>query len=1233
MSEIDSRALKERVVRRDRSQKRFVKTIDDDSASRQTGIDLAHMMPRRGFSARNRTKTLMPRIYRHLAPVAVACAVVLSCATVAQQPRTATTRDHGQSNSSRKDSGAKPGATPREDARALRFNTLGVAYMNQQRLADAQKLFEQALQVDPGFAVAGVNLGIALLAQQKPEAARAQLVDSAEKLPGDPYAWYNLGLVYKDLNEQEKGIAAFEHVTKIAPNEADAYYFVGYLYTQLQKYDAAIAAFQKGLAIVPYHASSEFGLARAYQRNGDADAAKVHLAKFQKITSEHLGAPFGAGYGDQGRFSYAEFARGQGQDAPGAIPVRYSVDAIVESALAAKTDASLELSTLGPSAGACFFDYDRDGKPDLYLVSATADGAGRLLRNLGGGHFDATASRGSGLDVSGAGLGCAAGDYDNDGKTDLAVCFSDGVRLFHNDGGGKFSDVTVAVGIRRVPGCVALTFVDYDHDGDLDLYVTSAASSRAAEPSNNVLWRNNGNSTFTDVSAETALGVSASGGGLVTTDFNNDRAIDFVIAGGPHGAAVYLNPREGKFAALDVIDFQKENLPPAVGVVALDFDKDGWMDLAFTHDGTPGISLWRNVDGKHLQRVALPDFAWKKGWGLAALDFDNDGWIDLVAVGESENGGEIRMLRNLGAKGFQDVSKDLLLDAVKLKHPRALVVADVAGTGSADLLVTQLDGSPVLLRNHGGNKNNWMQIDLKALNDNKSAIGTKVELYAGALYQKWEVAGASGYLGQSAMPVLAGLGAEKNAEVVRLLWPTGVPQDEVNLAAQKTQTIAELDRRGSSCPVLFSWNGREYEFIADMIGPGVVGHWVAPGERDVPDPTEYLKVPARSVSPRNGLLSFRFMEPMEETVYLDQVRLLAIDHPASYDVFPNERFASNPPFPEFRVIASRNAHPPVGAWDDRGNDVLALISKRDRRYVTSFEELPYAGFAKLHWLELDLGAWDSNKPLRLLIDGYTDYFTATSMYAADQAGIKVLAPYVEAQNANGEWVRVVEDMGFPAGLSRTMIADLTGKIPTGTRHIRIVNNLKIYWDAIRIDQTVEPIANADARVSEVPLANAALAFLGFPRETRLTPASDTVYSYSHRSMSGPYVHAAGNYTRYGDVRSLLKSSDDRFAIFSSGEGLKLDFDPRKLSALPTGWVRDYFFYADGFEKDLDFYAAHGFTVEPLPRHGLISYPYPDGKEYPADSEHLNYQLDYNTRQRSDRMPAILRYQYATSSKP
>ncbi|HKN75094.1 MAG TPA: FG-GAP-like repeat-containing protein [Candidatus Acidoferrum sp.] len=1120
---------------------------------------------------------------------------------------------------------SQKGAAHADPAEAYRLNTLGVAYMNQQRPADAQKYFEQSLAADPQFEVARVNLGVSLLAQQKLEPARTALAAAAEKLPKDPYAWYNLGLVYKDLGDAEKGVDAFTHVTQIA-DEADPWYFVGYLNSQLQHYDLAIAAFQKALAIFPFHASAEFGIARAYQRSGNVEAAKEHLAKFQKMTADHVATPFGAGYGDQGRFSLAELPRSSVQNAPPTIPVHF---AQLPKASIVQSEAANYFPP-GPSVGACIFDYDGDAKPDLFLVSADKANASHLLRNLGGGKFSDVTQE-SGLYTNAAGFGCAAGDFDNDGHTDLAVCFTDGVRLFHNNGAGKFEDVTEKVGIRREPGCVGLTFVDYDHDGDLDLYITMepGAGGTSGAKAHNILWRNNGNSTFTDVSAESGLGFDATGAGLVTTDFNNDRAIDFVFAGGTDGASIYLNPREGKFRPLAAIDFKKENLPPAVGVVAFDFNKDGWMDLAFTHAGAPGISLWRNIDGKHLERVPLPDFGWQRGWGISAIDYDNDGWLDLVAAGESNTGGELRLLRNLGAKGWADVTKEVHLDAVKLSQPRAIAVADFAGNGDADLVVTQLSGPPAILRNEGGNQHNWMSIDLKPLADNKNGIGTKVEVYAGALYQKWEVQGASGYLGQNAPGILAGLGEEKNAEVVRLLWPTGVPQDEINLAAKKTQSIGELDRRGSSCPVLFSWNGKEYEFIADMIGPGVVGHWVGPGqnnvaERDVPDPDEYLKVDAASVQPLHGMLSFRFMEPMEETVYLDQLRLLAIDHPAAYEVFPNERFVSNPPFPEFRVIASQEAHPPLGAWDDHGNDVLSLVSRRDRKYVTDFEGLPFAGFAKLHWVELDLGKWDAAKPLRLIIDGYTDYFTATSMYAADQAGIKVIAPYVEALDAQNKWVRVVEDMGFPAGLERTMVTDLTGKLPPGTRRIRIVSNLKIYWDAIRIDQTPDA---KEIRTAEVPLAKASLEFLGYPREIRLTPASDTTYSFTNRSMTGPYARAAGNYTRYGDVLDLLTAVDDRFVVFGSGEGVKLDFDPHNLPALPAGWVRDYFFYANGFEKDLDFYAAYAFSVEPLPHHTLLPYPYPAGKEYPEDAQHLGYQLEYNTRQRSDKMPPSLSYRY------
>jgi len=1094
---------------------------------------------------------------------------------------------------------------------AMRLNTLGVAYMNQQKAAEGQKYFEQALAADPRFAAAKMNLGISFLGQQKVELARAALEEATAKLPQDPYAWYNLGLAYKDCNEPQKAIVAFQQVEKIVPEESDAYYFEGFMNSQLLRYDEAIVAFKKALSLSPFHASAQFGLARAYQRKGDAAGARESMKQFQKINSEHLGAPFGAGYGDQGKYSLAEFIHGTVASAPPEIPVHYTQEPLAKRILTAVP--------LGPSSGACFLDYDGDGKPDLFLVGA-GEAKSRLLHNLGDGKFEDVTDK-AGLGSVGAGLGCAAGDFDSDNHTDLAVCEAGGVRLFHNEGNGTFQDVTEKVGIRREKGCVAATFVDYDHDGDLDLYLTMAPGS---ERRTNRLWRNNGNSTFTDVSEETAMGLDATGAGVAMTDFNNDRAIDFVVAGGPQGAAILLNPREGKFKALPGIDFAKENLPPAVGVIVFDFDKDGWMDLAFTHSGPPGLTLWRNIQGKKLERVPLPDLGWKQGWGLTSLDFDNDGWLDLAAVGESANGGEIRLLRNLGEAGWADVTKKTQLDAVKLNKPAALAVADLRSNGSPDLIVTQAGGAPILLENVGANKNNWIQIDLKGLDDNKNGIGTKVEIFAGGLYQKWEAAGASGYLSQNSPTLVAGLGSEKATDVIRLLWPKGVPQDEVNLQAGKVQHIDELDRRGSSCPVLFSWNGKEYEFIADMIGPGVVGHWVAPGERDVPDSDEYLKVPAKSVHPKNGLLSFRFMEPMEETVYLDQVRLLAIDHPADIEVNPNERFASAPPFPEFRVIATQHAQLPAGAWDDHGNDVLPLLARRDRKYVTQFEGLPYTGFAKLHWIELDLGHWDAAKPLRLLLDGYTDYFTATSMYAADQAGIKVIAPYVEAQDAQGKWVRVVDDMGFPAGLERTMVADLSGKIPAATRRIRIVTNLKVYWDAVRIDQTPD---TKNFRVREVHLATAALEFLGYPKEIRLQPASDTMYSYTQRSATGPYARAAGNYTRYGDVKALLSASDDKFAVFASGEGVKLEFDPQHLPALPAGWVRDYFFYADGFEKDMDFYAANAFTVEPLPKHGLISYPYPEGKAYPLDDDHLGYKLEYNTRSRSDRLPGNLRYDY------
>ena len=299
---------------------------------------------------------------------------------------------------------------------ALRLNTLGVAYLNQGKAAEGQKYFEQALAADPEFAVARMNLGIALLAQQKMEQARAALEEAAAKLPDSPYAWYNLGLVYKDTGEPAKAIAAFQHVEKIAPEEPDAFYFEGYLNSQLQQYDQAIPAFQKALKLAPYHASAQFGLARAYQRNGDTEAAREGMKRFQKITSEHLGIPFGAGYGDQGKFSLAEFVSGGETSVPAEIAVRYEVQPLQKLINVAGKSSGVAAG----KNGACFLDFDGDGKADLFLVGA-GNGKSELLRNQGGGRFEDVTAK-AGLGGVGAGFGCAAGDFDNDGKTDLAVC-------------------------------------------------------------------------------------------------------------------------------------------------------------------------------------------------------------------------------------------------------------------------------------------------------------------------------------------------------------------------------------------------------------------------------------------------------------------------------------------------------------------------------------------------------------------------------------------------------------------------------------------------------------------------------------------------------------------------------------------------------------------------------------------------------------------------------------------
>jgi tetratricopeptide (TPR) repeat protein len=1097
------------------------------------------------------------------------------------------------------------------DAEAIRLNNNGVALMNQQQTERAEAAFAQAFAKDKTLAEAALNDGIALLYLQKLAEAQASLKQAIALAPGNPRTWYNLGLVQRAANDLPGAEQSFQRAAELDPRDADSLYFEGVCLQDQKQFGPAIAAFTKALDENSQHASSEFGLARALQRSGHADEAKAHFERFQHLTITKLSPALGLSYGDQGRYSTAVPVNEQARPKHAMIPIHFSEQALVPGATAAVATGS---------GGACMMDVDGDGIYDLVLMQS-GPSAIRVLRNRGEGSFEPFAADKAGLTMSGHAVSCAVGDFDGDGLSDLAVAMDDRLALFRNLGHGRFEDVTQASGIMPRNHPEGITFVDYDHDGDLDLFVTGSPLKPDSPP--NVLWRNNGDRTFTEWTEQTGLGGAGHTKAVTLSDVNNDRAVDLIVTGEGAAPMIYLNPREGKFKAQPLIPASEAS--DSTGIATLDFDKDGWMDLLVTQSIAPGLSLWRNKDGKSFERVALPIQDVNRAWGVTAMDVDNDGWIDIVAIVETSHGAEVRTFRNMGNGSFEDVSKALGLDRITLHDPRALITMDVDGDGDADLIVTSASGEPVWLRNDGGNRNHSVRLKLAGFADNKTAIGAKVEAYSSNNHQKWEIAGASGYLSQGPPEVLVGLGDAEGIDLLRLLWPTGVPQDEINVARKPVVEYTEADRRGSSCPVLFAWDGKHYVLVTDTIGAAVVGHWFTPWRRNIPDPDEWIKVQGSQLVEANGRLSLRFAEPMEEVNYIDQFRLRAVDHPEGTEVYPDERFLDEPPFASGGIVVSSDAHLPAGARDSEGRDVLDLLRARDHRFVSDFTKLPYDGFANLHSLELELSPLKNNNALRLLLTGYVEYFSATSLYSASQAGIVPISPYVEAQMPDGGWRRIDKEMGFPAGLERTIVVDLSGKLPAGSHRIRIATNLQIYWDQILIDEG--PNDRSAAHETEIPLASAALRFHGYPRQIEGASPGDLTYNYDEVSLTGPFQRQRGSYTRFGDVTPLLTSVDNQFAIFGSGEEIAAEFDATRLPPLPPHWKRDYFFYADGYVKDMDFYDASPFTVSQLPFHEMSAYPYPQSESYPMDRKSIEYQLNWNDRFDSGESARSFRFDY------
>src|SRR5438445_9158849 len=283
----------------------------------------------------------------------------------------------------------RQGGSPDKSTEAARLNNLGSAYMNQQLFEKGLRAFQQAAELDPKLTMARLNQGIAFLNLQKVDDAKAALEAALKQDPKNPNAWYNLGLLAKNTGDAQAAVDAFKRVTEIDSNDPDTWYFLGTAYVQAKQFSQAIDAFQHALQLNPLHASAEFGLSRAYQQSADVDHAREHLKKFQYITQSKIGAPMSLAYGEQGKYSRAVESPQAVLNAPAPIKVRF-LDVMKDAGIVSTPKPAVNLTKpfFEHGSGACFLDYDNDGKIDILLTDNGTQGGMSLYRNLGNGKFE-----------------------------------------------------------------------------------------------------------------------------------------------------------------------------------------------------------------------------------------------------------------------------------------------------------------------------------------------------------------------------------------------------------------------------------------------------------------------------------------------------------------------------------------------------------------------------------------------------------------------------------------------------------------------------------------------------------------------------------------------------------------------------------------------------------------------------------------------------------------------------
>ncbi|MEW6750448.1 MAG: CRTAC1 family protein [Candidatus Latescibacterota bacterium] len=497
--------------------------------------------------------------------------------------------------------------------------------------------------------------------------------------------------------------------------------------------------------------------------------------------------------------------------------------------------------------GIGLLDYDGDGLLDLYVINGSTferplpdpPPSDRLYRNEGDGRFrDVTAA--AGLGDTSWGMGCAAADYDNDGDQDLFVTNYGRNRLYRNRGDGRFEDATAQAGLAGSPRWnTGAAFGDYDKDGDLDLYVASYVrfdpdvrpdnmpyqmwkgmkifhGPKAYDGDTDQLYRNEGNGTYTDVTARVPAiaGTALRGFQCVFGDVDDDGDLDLYVANDSDPNSLYRNDGGGLFADCSFASgaaYSEDGAAQAgMGVAWGDYDGDGHPDLFVTHFSEDYNTLYRN-DG----RAVFTDASYATGvaevsmpfvsWGTGFHDFDNDGDLDLFVanghvypiidqydVGTSYAQRSL-VLQNDGTGHFTEIGERLGPDMAVRKVSRGAAFGDIDNDGDVDVAVLNVDDTPTLLRNDGGNRGHWLEVTTVGTQSNRDGIGARLRLRAGGRTQVRDVLGSYSFLSTSQLRVHFGLGEAQWVESLQIRWPSGSVQELRDLAADQWLVVWEAD--------------------------------------------------------------------------------------------------------------------------------------------------------------------------------------------------------------------------------------------------------------------------------------------------------------------------------------------------------------------------------------------------------------------------------------------------------